>query len=74
MGYASPYEDMYGDMPQPVGRPFSSFKLRLWIAVFLALAVIYMDTNDIKVAGITTEKIFEVISADYEEIIETWVK
>lgn len=74
LGYTSPYEDVYGEMAPPVNRPFSSFKLRLWIAVFLALAVIYMDTNGMKVAGITTEKIFEVISADYEDMIETWVK
>lgn len=33
-----------------------------------------MDKNDMTVAGITSEKIYEVISADYEEVLETWVE
>ena len=52
----------------------SSFRIRLFLAVFLVLTVIVMDKNDRTVAGITSEKIYEVISADYEEVLETWVE
>ena len=38
------------------------------------MIVIVMDTNGMTVAGITSEKIYEVISADYEEVLETWVE
>jgi len=51
-------------------RPFSSFKIRLVIAVLLGAAVISMDRNDIKIAGITSEQIYQAISADFEENIE----
>lgn len=72
MGYSSPYDNPYqeGDMPQGV----SSFRLRFFLAVFLVMIVIVMDTNGMTVAGITSEKIYEVISADYEEVLETWVE
>ena len=40
----------------------------------LVMLVIVMDVNGIAVAGITAEKIYEVISADYEEVLETWVE
>ena len=33
-----------------------------------------MDTNNIKVAGITVERIYQVISADYEEKLEVWME
>lgn len=78
MGYDGRYEDLkygdsYGGVSQPAERS-ASFKVRLWVALFLALGLIYMDKNNLNVAGITTEKVFEVISADYEEVIETWVE
>ena len=66
--YSNPYrEGMPADMP-------SSFRIRLFLAVFLVLTVIVMDKNDMTVSGITSEKIYEVISADYEEVLETWVE
>ena len=40
----------------------------------------YKDTGKLielttdELAGITAEKIYEVISADYEEVLETWVE
>lgn len=74
MGYDSPYGDPYQEDGMPVQGEISSFRLRLFLAVFLAMAVIIMDRNGITVAGITSEKIYEVISADYEEVIETWVE
>lgn len=48
------------------------FKLRLALAAGLLGFVILMDVNGINVAGITAEKIFQAISADFQEAIETW--
>lgn len=67
--YGEPYEER-----TPVEAPLSFFKLRMWIALFLVTAVIVMDRNGSEVAGITAEKIFQMISADYEEVIETWAE
>ena len=50
----------------------SFFKLRLALAAGLLGFVIFMDVNGISVAGITTERIFQAISADFQEAIETW--
>ncbi len=36
--------------------------------------MIVMDKNNISVAGITTEQIFQAISADYEEMVEDWAE
>ncbi len=73
LGYTA-YDEPYGKGTPSDGEPFTFFKLRLWIALFLAVAVIVMDTNQMNVAGITAEKIFQAISADYEEAIEAWVE
>ncbi len=54
-------------------KPFSSFKLRLFLAILLGVAVISMDRNQIKIAGITSEQIYQAISADFEEHIENMV-
>ena len=48
------------------------FRLRLALAAGLLGFVIFMDVNDISVAGITAERIFQAISADFQETIETW--
>jgi hypothetical protein len=62
------------DLPDPDAKPpFSSFKIRLMIAVLLGAAVISMDRNHIKIAGITSEQIYQAISADFEENIEKMV-
>lgn len=53
--------------------PLSSFKLRLVIALLLGAAVISMDRKDIKIAGITSEQIYQAISADFEDNIEKMV-
>lgn len=73
-GYPSPYDEGYGDPALPEGAPLTFFKLRLWLALLLVTTVILLDLNDTEVAGITAQKIFEVISADYEEVIETWME
>lgn len=54
-------------------KPPSSFRLRLVIAVLLGAAIISMDRNHIKIAGITSEQIYQAISADFEENIEKMV-
>lgn len=65
-----PYED-----EMPLGEaPFSFFRLRFLIAALLLAAVIIMDKNGTNLAGITSEKIFEMISADYGEQVEEWVE
>lgn len=62
------------DVPDPGAKPpFSSFKIRLMLAVLLSAAVISMDRNHIKIAGITSEQIYQAISADFEENIEKMV-
>jgi len=72
--YVSTYRDLYDEPVEPADGAVSFFRLRLLAAVFLLAAVIIMDKNDIKVAGITTEQIFQAISADYDEKIEEWVE
>lgn len=69
-----PYRDPYGDISLSGNSPFSFLRLRFLIAALLMAAVIIMDKNGMDVAGITTEKIYEMISADYEEKIEEWVE
>lgn len=76
-GYPPPYEDTYGnsfDGSIPEDSPFTFFRLRFLLAMVLLALVILMDKNDIDVAGISSEKIFEMISADYESKIEEWVE
>lgn len=53
---------------------FSSFRMRLLLALLLVAAVIAMDVNGIEVGGVTSDKILEVISMDYEEKIDEWVE
>ncbi len=73
-GYGSYYDDPYQEGSLPGEGEVSSFRLRFFLAMFLVMLVIVMDVNGIAVAGITSEKIYEVISADYEEVLETWVE
>ena len=72
--YDYPYRDMYGEPREPTGGSISFFKLRFLVALFLLAVVIFMDKSGIKLAGITTEEIFQAISADYDEKIEEWVE
>lgn len=69
------YEDplLYGGTQRP-GMERSFFGMRFFVAALLLTGVIMMDRKGINVAGITTEKIFQVISADYEDKIEEWVE
>lgn len=63
-----PLED--GQIPEG---PPTFFRLRLLLAVGLLGLVIFMDMKDISVAGITSDKIFQAISANFEEKIEQWM-
>ncbi len=72
--YLSPYKEMYEYPAESTGGAGSSFKLRFLAAVILLGAVILMDKNGIKVAGITTKEIFQAISADYDQKVEEWLE
>ena len=54
--------------------PVSFFRIRLFLAVLLFAVVIFMDMDDMELAGITADKIFQAISADYEEVIDSWTQ
>ena len=73
-GCSSAYGDPYNEPLQPGEEGFTFFKLRFLLALFLAAAVIGIHHNHMSVAGITSEKIFQAISADYEDAIEAWVE
>lgn len=66
-------ENLQQETPDVDPKPISSFKLRLMIAILLGAAVIFMDRNNTKIAGITSEQIYQAISADFEENIEKMV-
>lgn len=64
------------DYPEdPNGRsPASaSLKGRMLVAVMLFIGLVVLQENQMKIAGITSEKIYEMISADYEMEIEAWI-
>ena len=61
-------------LPDSEDGSLSSFKLRLFIAMVLFGIVIFMDRNHVAIGGITSEKLYGMISADYEEKIEDWVE
>lgn len=63
-------DNMRQENPDADPRPFSSLKIRLMVAILLSVAVISMERNQIKIAGITSEQIYQAISADFEENIE----
>ncbi len=61
-------------LPDTEDDPLSSFKLRLFIALVLFGIVVFMDRNQIAIGGLTSEKLYGMISADYEEKIEEWAE
>lgn len=61
-------------LPDPEDGSLSSFKLRFFIALVLFGVIVFMDRSHIAIGGITSEKLFGMISADYEEKIEDWVE
>lgn len=61
-------------LPDSEGDSVSSFKLRFFIALVLFGIVVFMDRSHVAIGGITSEKLYGMISADYEEKIEDWVE
>lgn len=68
---AERYEPVSEDGEGTEGQP-SFFRLRFALAAILVCLVIFMDKKDISLAGITADKIFQAISADFEEHLEQW--
>lgn len=66
-------EEGFQDGQLPPGQ-VSFFRFRMALAVLLFAAVIFMDSNGAELAGITAEEVFEAISADYEEVIDSWAE
>lgn len=67
-----PWEEDGTDPEQEL--PQSSFRLRVLLAVLLFAVVVTIDTNGTSLWGLTAEKIYQIISADYEDKIEEWVE
>lgn len=67
-----PWEEYPDDPEQEM--PQSSFRLRVLLAVLLFAAVVTIDTNETSLWGITAEKVYQIISEDYEDKIEEWVE
>ena len=68
---SSRYESPVDEDPLPDGQ-VSFFRLRFVLAAMLVGLVILMDVKGISLAGITADKIFQAISADFEEKLEQW--
>lgn len=71
---------VYGESEDYPGEPdgrtpaSSSLKGRLFVAVMLFIGLVVLQENQMKIAGITSEKIYEMISADYETEIDKWIE
>lgn len=64
----------YGKEPSAAGEDeFNSFPLRMLLAIGLALWMIVCDLSGDSFFGIHSGKCFELIAADYESSITTWV-
>lgn len=77
--YGKPFP-VYGESEDYPGEPTernpasSSLKGRLLVAVMLFIGLVVLQENQMKIAGITSEKIYEMISADYETEIDKWIE
>lgn len=67
-----PWEEDGTDPGQEM--PQSSFRLRVLLAVLLFAVVVMIDTNGTSLWGLTAEKVYQIISADYEDKIDEWVE
>ncbi len=71
----SPYEEMpfpengQNDYPVP-----NTFRLRILLALVLAMGLIVLDKNGGSFAGLSAGQIFETISADYEDALDAWLE
>ncbi len=64
--------DLFLEDPPEQTEPNTSFRIRLALAAGLLGLAILMDMKGTSVAGITSENIFQAISADFQETIDTW--
>lgn len=64
----------YPEWPDESPPGSSSLKGRLFVAVMLFIGLVVLQENQMKIAGITSEKIYEMISADYESEIDKWIE
>ncbi|MGN0402137.1 MAG: hypothetical protein ACI4HQ_07750 [Acetatifactor sp.] len=72
---SSPADDLeYLQTRENEGYSGFSFKSRMLVAILLFLGLVIINENQIKIAGITSNKIIEMISADYEAEIDSWVE
>lgn len=58
---------------EPAGASFSSFKLRLVIAVFLFAGFLILDAGGGNIAGITTKQVREEINKDFDTGLDSIV-
>lgn len=54
-------------------QPVSSLGPRTVLAILLFAAVVILDTNGLSIGEFTTEKLFGILSADYEYRITEWL-
>lgn len=73
-GYADGGRYAWERPPEPDEEPPSSMKLRFLLAFFLFVAVVFLDHSHAALGGITAEKIYSAISADYEDQLKDWVE
>lgn len=69
--YGKSEEPSVGGYPEET-RQSSSLRLRLLLAALLLGTVVFMDMKKIEIGGITADKIYRVISADYGAMMEKW--
>lgn len=64
-----PEEDAFGQEAVPV----SSLGPRTVLAILLFAAVVILDANGLSIGEFTSEKLFGLLSADYEYRITEWL-
>ena len=74
-GRSSRPADSFSEMQEDAAwdTPVSFFRVRLVTAIILLVTVIAIDLNGTKIAGITSEDIFRAISADYGNMLDSWM-
>lgn len=77
--YFYPNKEHSGKEWSPEGLPddvpiFSTFQLRMLVALLLAIGVILLDRSGGSIAGLSTGQIFDAISASYEDDLDAWLE
>ena len=76
--YYYPKGERQGTELPPDGLPddvplFSTFQLRMLVALLLAIGIILLDRSGGSIAGLSTGQIFDTISASYEDDLDAWL-